>query len=284
MNIDFTIASPAPRAYPSVMSVTVAICQTEGRFADPEAGLEFLAQETKAAASAGVDLLVLPELFLTGYNLGPERAQALAMSCEDERLARARKMASEAGIALCFGFPERVGDAVANSAVLIDEAGAVRLVYRKVHLFGDIDRGMFGVAGDRFQVIAWRGLSVGLAICYDIEFPETARLLALAGADLVLVPTALMPPYYVVADALIPTRAYENQIYLAYVNHCGSEEGLDYIGHSSICGPDGAVLAKAGTEPTRLSVQVDPAHLAEVRKRDPLLTDRRPALYGPITK
>lgn len=264
------------------MSVTVAICQTEGRFADPDAGLDLLAHEAKAAASAGTDLLVLPELFLTGYNLGPERARALAMSCEDARIAKACALAAEAGIALCFGFPERVGDAVANSAVLIDEAGAVRLLYRKVHLFGDIDRGMFDTKGDRFPVIAWRGLMVGLAICYDIEFPETARLLALAGADLVLVPTALMPPYYVVADAMIPARAYENQVYLAYANHCGSEEGLDYIGHSSICGPDGAVLAKAGKAPARLAVRIDPAHLDEVRRRDPLMADRRPALYRPI--
>jgi len=264
------------------MSVNVAICQTEGRFADPDAGLELLAQETAAAASAGADLLVLPELFLTGYNLGPDRARALAMNCEGPRIERARAVAREAGIALCFGFPEQVGDEVANSAVLIDEVGAVRLIYRKAHLFGDVDRGMFGVTGDRFPVIAWRGLSLGIAICYDIEFPETARMMALAGADLVLVPTALMPPYYVVADALVPARAYENQIYLAYANHCGSEEGLDYIGHSSICGPDGAVLAKAGTAPTRLMAKIDLAHLAEVRRRDPLLADRRPSLYGPI--
>ena len=264
------------------MTVNIAICQTDGRFADPEAGHTLLGEEARAAAAAGADLLVLPELFLTGYNLGAARARELALDPEGEQIGRARALAAEIGIALCFGFPERVGDGVANSAILIDEAGGARLIYRKVHLFGDLDRGMFALRGDGFPVVAWRGLSLGLAICYDIEFPETARMMALAGADLILVPTALMPPYYVVADSLVPARAYENQVYIAYANHCGGEPGIDYIGHSSICGPDGAVLAKAGAGPTRLMARIDPGHLAEVRRRDPLLADRRPALYGTI--
>lgn len=282
LNADLPIALVARGGYFSIMGVTIAICQTEGKFADPDAGLELLARETAIAAASGVELLILPEMFLSGYNLGQERAQELAMTAEDERIAKVRDLAAKSSVSLCFGFPERVDGAVANSAMLIDEVGAVRLLYRKVHLFGDIDRGMFRVSGDRFQVVAWRGLSVGVAICYDIEFPETARAMALAGADLILVPTALMPPYHVVADSLIPTRAYENQIYIAYANHCGSEDGLDYIGHSSICGPDGAVLAKAGAAPMRLTAHIDPAHLAEVRRRDPLLADRRPELYGAI--
>ncbi len=264
------------------MSITLALCQTEGRFADPAGALDLLAAEARDAASAGADLLVLPELFLTGYNLGPSRARALALDTGSPALARAQEIARAEGIALCFGFPELVGDAVANSAALIDEAGGVRLIYRKAHLFGDLDRDMFAVRGEGFPLVAWRGLSLGVAICYDIEFPETARVMALAGADLVLVPTALMPPYHVVAEALIPARAYENQVYIAYANRCGSEPGLDYIGQSSICGPDGAVLARAGATPTRLLARIDPAHLAETRRRDTLLADRRPALYGAI--
>ncbi|OYW04469.1 MAG: nitrilase, partial [Acidiphilium sp. 37-67-22] len=181
---------------------TLALCQTEGRFADPAGALDLLAAEARDAASAGADLLVLPELFLTGYNLGPSRARALALDTGSPALARAQEIARAEGIALCFGFPELVGDAVANSAALIDEAGGVRLIYRKAHLFGDLDRDMFAVRGEGFPLVAWRGLSLGVAICYDIEFPETARVMALAGADLVLVPTALMPPYHVVAEAL----------------------------------------------------------------------------------
>ncbi|MDD2876298.1 MAG: carbon-nitrogen hydrolase family protein [Acidiphilium sp.] len=261
------------------MHATIAICQTEGCFSDPDAGLALLAAEARAARANGADLLVLPELFCTGYNLGADRARALAMTGDDAGFQRIRAVARTHQIALCLGFPERVGEGVANSVALIDAAGAVLLTYRKVHLFGDLDRAMFSVCGDRFPVVEWHGLRVGIAICYDIEFPESARALAIAGADLVLVPTALMPPYHVVADHVIPARAYENQIFIAYANHCGSEPGLTYIGHSSICGPDGTVLAKAGTGAGTIMAVIDPAHQAAVRARDPFLADRRPDLY-----
>ncbi|MGC9270708.1 carbon-nitrogen hydrolase family protein [Acidiphilium sp.] len=256
------------------MTLTLALCQTAGCFAAPDAALDLLDFEAGAACQARADLLVLPELFCTGYNLGRDRAGALAMTPDDARFTRIRRIARKHRIALCLGFPERVGDGIANSAALVDATGEIRLIYRKVHWFGALDRAMFTIRGDGFPVVPWRGLNVGLAICYDIEFPEAVRALAIAGADLVLVPTALMPPYEIVADHVIPARAYENQVFIAYANHCGSEDGLAYIGLSSICGPDGAILAKAGTGAERLIATIDPAHQNAVRRRDPLMTDR----------
>jgi len=265
------------------MTLNIAICQTAGCFADPAASLDLLDATAREARAGRADLLVLPELFCTGYNLGPDRARSLAMSPDDPHFDLIRAIACTHGIALCLGFPEIAGNSVANSAALIDETGATLLIYRKIHLFGDLDRAMFAARGDRFPVVPWRGVNIGLAICYDIEFPETARALAIAGADLVLVPTALMPPYDIVADHLIPTRAYENQIFIAYANHCGCEDGLAYLGKSSICGPDGAVLAKAGAGPALLIAPIDPAHQARVRARDPLLADRRASLYRSLS-
>jgi predicted amidohydrolase len=265
------------------MTLTIAICQTEGCFADPDAAIALLDATARAASQRHADLLVLPELFCTGYNLGPDRARTLAMSVEDPGFAKLRAIARAHGIALCLGFPEIADGGVANSAALIDAAGEILLTYRKIHLFGELDRTMFAVRGAGFPVVAWRGLTLGLAICYDIEFPETARALAVAGADLILAPTALMPPYDVVADHVIPTRAYENQVFIAYANHCGSEDGLAYLGKSSICGPDGRVLAKAAAGPELIMATLDPAHQALVRTRDPLLADRRPQLYRSLT-
>ncbi|MCW8306214.1 carbon-nitrogen hydrolase family protein [Acidiphilium sp. PA] len=265
------------------MTLTIAICQTEGCFADPDAAISLLDATARAASQRGAALLVLPELFCTGYNLGADRARSLAMSREDARFTKIRAIARAHGIALCLGFPEIAAGGVANSAALIDAAGEILLTYRKIHLFGALDRAMFAVRGGGFPVVAWRGFTVGLAICYDIEFPETARALALAGADLILVPTALMPPYDVVADHVIPARAYENQVFIAYANHCGSEDGLAYIGKSSICGPDGAILAKAAAGPELILAMLDPAHQARVRARDALLADRRPEFYRSLT-
>jgi len=141
---------------------------------------------------------------------------------------------------------------------------------------------MFQSVGAEFPMAELAGFKIALLICYDIEFPEPARRLALAGADIILVPTAQMEPYEQVARFVIPARAYENQVYLAYANHAGNDDGLNYIGLSSICGPNGAVLAAAGTGEEMLYAVTDPAHHKSVRGADPLLSDRRPDLYQPL--
>jgi predicted amidohydrolase len=136
--------------------------------------------------------------------------------------------------------------------------------------------------GADFPVAELGGFKIGLLICYDIEFPEPARLLALAGAEIILIPTAQMQPYEQVARHVLPARAYENQVYTAYANHSGDDDGLSYVGLSSICGPDGAVLAFAGRGEEMLFAEFSQEHLAAVRQADPFFTDRRPVLYGPV--
>jgi len=260
----------------------IALYQGPGHINDPAAGFALMAAKAAAAKTAGADLLIMPEMYLSGYNIGP--AAALEHAITAEGLAPAQSIARELGIALVFGYPERVGEAVSNSAVLIGPEGELLLNYRKTHLFGELDRAMFKSVGTEFPLASLHGLKIGLLICYDIEFPEPARRLALAGADVILVPTAQMEPYYQVARYVIPARAYENQVYLAYANHSGRDDGLEYIGHSSICGPDGSVLAIAGKSEEMLYATVDPAHHAKVRLADPLIADRRPELYGALAQ
>jgi predicted amidohydrolase len=263
-------------------SISVALSQTAGKFGEPEAALHLLDAEAARAAAGGATMLVLPELFLTGYNLGQARVRRLAEPANGALIGSAREVARSHGIALVFGYPEQTAAGVANAAMLIGENGAILLNYRKAHLFGALDRDMFEIRGETFPVADYHGWRVGLAICYDIEITETARLFALAGADCMLVPTALMEPYDIVPRAVIPTRAYENQIYLGYANHCGAEGDIAYIGQSCICGPDGAVLAAAGSGAELIMARFERAHLDRVRARDPLLADRRPELYRPL--
>jgi predicted amidohydrolase len=116
-----------------------------------------------------------------------------------------------------------------------------------------------------------------------VEFPENVRLLALAGADFVAVPTASMQPYLFVARSLVQARAYENQVFLAYVNRCGQEQDLSYYGLSCITGPDGADLARAGTGEELILADLDPGRLAASRETYTYLRDRRPQLYGALT-
>lgn len=260
----------------------IALYQGPGHINNPVAGFALMAAKAAEAKANGADLLLLPEMYLSGYNIGPENAKKFALTAEG--LAPAQDIAKAHKIAMVFGYPELVGDKVANSAVLIDSEGKTLLNYRKSHLFGDLDRAMFKAVGTDFPIATLNGQKIGLLICYDIEFPEPARLLALAGADIILIPTRQMEPYEQVAKYVIPARAYENQVYIAYANHSGTGDGLDYIGLSSICGPDGKVLAAAGKGEEIIYATVDPTHHAAVRKADPLIADRRPELYAPLAK
>ena len=113
-----------------------------------------------------------------------------------------------------------------------------------------------------------------------MEFPESVRTLALAGAELVLVPTALMLPFDVVAKTIVPARAYENQFFVAYANRCGTEAAFDYCGLSCVVGPDGADLARAGRGEELIFADLDKAMLSRSRTLNPYLKDRRPELYG----
>jgi predicted amidohydrolase len=260
----------------------IALYQGPGYINNIGAAFELMAEKAAEAADNGAKILLLPEMYLSGYNIGPQAALAQALT--QGSLTPAQTIAKTHGIALVFGYPERVDGQVANAAAMIGPDGSLLLNYRKTHLFGDLDRQMFKAVGDRLSVVEFNGYRIGLLICYDIEFPEPARILALAGADMLLIPTAQMQPYTQVAKLLIPTRAYENQLYVAYANHSGADDGLDYVGLSSICGPDGAVLAAAGNGEELIYATADKSHLDKVREVDPLIHDRRPELYAPISR
>ena len=148
------------------------------------------------------DVLVLPELFLTGYNIG-QVVHELAESRVGPSLAAIRQTAQQSACALCVGFPEREGGKVFNSTALINSRGEQICVYRKTHLFGEQETALFS-RGEELAVAMLGGRHVGLAICYDIEFPEFARALKRQGAEAVLVPTANMEPY-----AEVPTTPRE---------------------------------------------------------------------------
>ena len=120
---------------------------------------------------------------------------------------------------------------------------------------------------------------MGLLICYDIEFAPHVAELARAGVELILVPTANMRPYEFVAQVLVPTRAFENQVFLAYANYVGSEGEIEYCGLSSIVAPDGQVLTKAKHSEELLVAELDPQRIALAREGYSYVHLRRPVLY-----
>ena len=259
------------------------IAMFQGPFRDEgvQANLVRLEETARAAAGLGAGLLICPEMFLSGYAIGPERVRAAAEPVDGPAAARSAAIARDAGIALLYGYPELGEDGlVYNSALLLDRHGHRLANHRKTHLFSDLDRSAFAAGHGPPTLAEVDGMKVGVVICYDVEFPENVRALALAGAELVAVPTANMVPFSFVMEHVIPTRAYENHLFVAYVNRCGSEGSLEYLGGSCVCGPDGLDLARAGMAEAFLTADLD---LARLRDRPPLntyLADRRPELYA----
>ncbi|WP_320779006.1 carbon-nitrogen hydrolase family protein [Streptomyces sp. CRN 30] len=259
-----------------------ALLQSSGRPGSVAANLRALDASAGRAAAAGAALLVAPEMFLTGYAIG-DGVGRLAEPADGDAADAVAETAARHGLAVAYGYPERADDGTVFNSVQLVSADGVRLAnYRKTHLFGPFERDHF-TPGDRPVVQAeLDGLRVGLMICYDVEFPETVRAHALAGTDLLLVPTAQMHPFQFVAESLVPVRAFENQMYIAYVNRVGQEGGFEFVGLSALAAPDGVARARAGRAEELLLGDVDPVLLAASREGNPYLADRRPGLYGSL--
>ncbi|WP_461145081.1 carbon-nitrogen hydrolase family protein [Salinifilum aidingensis] len=256
----------------------IALDQDATVCASPAANLARLDQRARQAAAAGAHLLVAPELSLTGYDIGSE-THRLAEGRTGPAGAEVARIAAEHGTAIAYGYPERDGEQVYNAVRVVDEDGREEAHYRKTHLFGQFERTWFTPGGTPLVQASLRGVRIGLLICYDVEFPEMVRAHALAGTELLVVPTALARPHEFVAETVVPARAFESQLYLAYVNRCGEENGTAYCGRSVLASPDGAEVVRAGAEPHLLTAEVDTAALARARANNTHLADRQPHHY-----
>jgi predicted amidohydrolase len=263
----------------------VALYQCPPLPLDVAGNLQRLRTQAAEAASQHVDLLVCPEMFLTGYNIGAEPAQRLAQPVDGPAALEIAAIAQATGVAILYGYPERSDDQrIYNAVQLIDEEGRRLCNYRKTHLYGELDKSMFAVAEDDFPVVDFKGWKLGFLICYDVEFPENTRKLALAGADLILVPTANMVPYDFVAEVTVRARAFENQCYLVYANYCGSEGDIHYCGLSSICAPDGKQIGLAGHDEVLVTATLDRQVMNDSRAINTYFNDRRPGFYSGLSK
>ncbi|NJQ03090.1 carbon-nitrogen hydrolase family protein [Streptomyces zingiberis] len=259
----------------------IALLQSSGRPGDVAHNLRLLDEAAGRAASAGARLLVTPELFLTGYAVGSALPR-LAETADGPSAGRVAATAAHHGVAVALGYPERDGRALYNAVSLTGPDGTRLAGYRKTHLYGEFETAAF-TPGDRAVVQAeLDGTRLGLLVCYDVEFPETVRAHALAGTELLLVPTALMRPYEIVPRTLLPARAWENQLHIAYANRTGPEGEFDFAGLSCLAAPDGTVPARAGRGEELLFAEADPETLRRSRAANPYLRDRRPELYGPL--
>lgn len=262
----------------------IAVLQENAVVGDVEANLRTIDAAAARATEAGADVLVTPELFVTGYAplrlLDVDAGQQITVVAELSRIAR------EHGIALVASYPEVEFPDASDArrqyicATLFGRDGSTLLHYRKVHLFGDDEPQAFEGAHEAPTTVDLDGMQVSLLVCFDVEFPESVRAAALAGADVVLAPTALTPGFDSVPQVLLRARALENGVALAYVNHVGVEDGLELGGGSVIVGPDGALLAVGDDQPGLLVADIDMDAVPAARDSVPYLAKRRPDVYA----
>jgi predicted amidohydrolase len=240
---------------------------------EPAKRLERLAAALADPAARGADLLVCPELFMSGYAVG-DALHRFAEPADGPFAAAVARLAKANGTAILYGYPERDGQRVYNSAICFGSQGERLANHRKLVLPPGFEAEFFE-RGEALTFFTLGGIKFGLLVCYDAEFPEVVRAVALAGAEVIIAPTALKDIWKSVATRMMPTRAFENGVYFAYVNHAGSEGEVTYFGGSCITGPDGEDLVRAGSGEQVLAAEIDPAAVAAAQKRLPYLEDRK---------
>jgi predicted amidohydrolase len=262
-----------------VAAVLLALLQANSVVMDMAANCAAIDEAAGAAAAAGAAVLLTPELFPTGY--APRRVRAeLDPAALPEVRAELAGIARRHRIGLVHSLPRITTQGEWHiSATLLDAGGTSLLAYDKVHLFGAEERAAFSPAAHPPAVVSFNGIPTSMVICYDVEFPEAVRAAAVAGAELLLVPTALAHGFDEVPQVLLRARALESQLTVAYANHSGVEEGCRFLGGSVIAGPDGTLLATAGEEPQLLFTEVDEGSAARARSEVPYLAERRPDVY-----
>ncbi len=225
----------------------IELMQLAGRDGDTAYNLG-RALDAIAHCDADTDLLVFPETHLMGF-VGGEQLARVAETLEGPSLRAIQQAVCQRNVSVIIGLVENDAGVFYNTSVLVTPEG-ISLCYRKTHLWpserGDIS------PGDRFVTTLWKGVRVGILICYDIELPETARALAQLGAELIIVTNGNMDPYGPVHRTAIMARAQENQVFAVMVNRAGEgDDGLVFAGGSAVVDPFGRVLLEAERDEAR---------------------------------
>jgi predicted amidohydrolase len=232
------------------------------------------------AARLEAALIVLPEMILTGFPPQKELMQLAerAHGADDEAF---RDMAVQHGIAIVAGLPELNpdGGAVSNAMVVFDRRGEELARYHKTHLF-DRERSAYQPGAALDGLFSYEGVRFGLLCCFDIEFPEAARTLALQGAQCILVSSANMLPWDAHHSLHIRARSLENHLFVAYANRAGSSPDFAYAGQSALIDPLGRVVCEAAPGEGVIVADLDLELIAQSREVFDYLRERRPGLYS----
>jgi predicted amidohydrolase len=260
-------------------AVRIGFVQTSPKSGDVKGNCE--RAKSLIGDGCGANLLVLPELFNTGYlRESRSEAAALAEDAGGPTIAWAKALSQRIGTSICAGFILRDAGGCYNASFLVS-AGELIGLYAKTHLF-DREKLVFDPGPGPFTVQEIDGTKVGMMICFDWQFPEAARSMALDGAQILLHPSNLVLPF---AQEAMRTRCLENGVFAVTANRIGTEKDLTFTGQSQITGPKGELLARATASDEAIQVvEIDPNLAMDkmITERNDRFADRRPELYGRV--
>ena len=236
-------------------------------------GLELAKQ-----AATQADIVVLPEIWTIGYSL--KNIEIAAETLDGALLGALADLARKNGVTIVAGsVPLKVDGRIYNSSVVIDKLGDRVTSYEKVHLFTMYGEERFFAPGNNLNLFELGEFQAGLAICYDLRFPELFRSLALKGAQIVILPAEWPSARAAHWHTLVKSRAIENQVYICAVNCVGEHKGNSFYGHSLLVAPDGEVISEGSEEEEIVYGDINLAKVIETRKSMGIFNDRRPDLY-----
>jgi len=262
--------------------LTISLAQIDCKLGDPETNFARAETMIGEAARRGSDLVLLPELWSTAYALdaAPMLASPLAASPQDGGwFGRVAALAAEYGLFVGGSLLERREERYFNCFALYAPDGSLHAAYRKVHLFRLMEEEKYLAPGQGLvhSDLPWG--RAGLAICYDLRFPELFRSYALAGAQVMLIPAEWPHPRREHWRTLLRARAIENQCFVAACNRIGTSGNATFFGSSAVIDPWGETLIEGGETEALLTVTIDLSLVADVRRRIPVFEDRQAELY-----
>ena len=265
--------------------VSLLLAQTGPKLGNKERNLRQISEQASKARKKNVDLLVFPELHLTGYTMRDEVSH-MAEPIPGPSTRKVASIAKEHGVHIIFGMPEEseVKGVIHNAAVLMGPKGLIGR-YRKIHLptHSVFEERRYYRPGQEAPVFKTAIGTVALSICYDLYFPELTRLQALQGAQLVVCISASPGLRRRFFEGFCLSRAMENAVYLAYVNRVGIEEGLQFWGGSRVIAPSGSVLAQCKYDVEEFQIcKVDLDEVSRARAFIPTIKDLEPGLFDQL--
>lgn len=261
------------------MNLRISLGQMDVILGNPEANLAKVQALAAEATQRHSQLLILPELWSTGYDL--ERAGQHATVVDQGIFAETAVIARFHGLYVLGSCLSVSGEAqFSNTAVLFTPTGQATAVYSKIHLFRLMDEDQYLTAGAHLTLAETPWGKAGLGICYDLRFPELFRSYALAGAKLIFLPSEWPHPRLTHWQTLLRARAIENQLFMVACNRVGVSKGASFFGHSCIIDPWGEVVVEGGEEEELITADIDLEKVDEIRAKIPVFADRRPPLYS----